>query len=126
MTLDRALHILSRVHLREDDLAGFTVQMGAMPDWGNCVSNEEYIEAWEAVWNHTHMRTETAESEVVKLRAALDTLTDQAGAYMDVTKEYFSDSAYDANGLLAETDAALFVTLYDLRRARAAYGKGGS
>lgn len=61
MSLERALHILTRVHLREDDLAGFVVQMGARPDYGNLVSQEEYIEAWEAVWNRTHMRTETAQ-----------------------------------------------------------------
>lgn len=46
-----ALRTLSRVHLREDDIAGFNVLMGAKPDWGNFVSNEEYILAWECVWN---------------------------------------------------------------------------
>lgn len=58
MSLDRALFILGRVHTRDDIHAGFVVQVGAYPDYGNLVSPAEYIAAWNTVRKHLHQPTE--------------------------------------------------------------------
>ncbi|GCA49267.1 hypothetical protein KGO5_01710 [Sinorhizobium sp. KGO-5] len=59
MSLDRALHLLARVHTRDDDQIGFVVVAGATAEaWGNGVSQVEYIEAWRTVRKHLHLPTE--------------------------------------------------------------------
>lgn len=52
MSLERALHILARVHTKDDEQAGFAVEMGAKPDCGNMVSREDYVTAWGVVREH--------------------------------------------------------------------------
>lgn len=54
MTLDHALHVLARVHTRDDREVGFVIQMGAMPDHA-CVDHTEYVEAWRALRMHLHL-----------------------------------------------------------------------
>lgn len=92
-----------------------------------CKTEVNLREEMERRYTEILRRAEQAEASnkllserVAVLETERDLLADQAQQYMDVTKEYFSDTVYDENGLLAEADAALFVTLYDLRRARTA------
>ncbi len=47
LELDGALRMLARVHLRQDDLAGFVVRYGATP--GMEVDQGAYMRAWEVV-----------------------------------------------------------------------------
>ena len=61
MSLERALDILSTVHTRDNAASGFVVMVGAMPDMGNCVSEHDYVKAWEAVRKHLHLQTEPAD-----------------------------------------------------------------
>lgn len=51
--LREALPRLALVHMREDDLSGFVVEMGAVPSSYGPVTMSDYIEAWETVWNFT-------------------------------------------------------------------------
>ncbi|MBZ9656597.1 hypothetical protein [Phyllobacterium lublinensis] len=53
MTLDQALQILARVHLREDSEVGFVIEIGATPSFGSMVSEGEYVDAWAVVWQYT-------------------------------------------------------------------------
>lgn len=47
--ISQALSVLARVHTRDDHQVGFVVMAGAGPDWGNLVSHDEYLEAWQTV-----------------------------------------------------------------------------
>ena len=67
--LGLALHILSSVHTRDDDLVGFTVMSHAGPEYSRWTQSE-YIEAWKSVRHNiglpvaaAHDRTETAQNE---------------------------------------------------------------
>ena len=60
MTLDRALRLLATVHTKDDDQVGFVVVMGvSQVDWmhGYPYSQQQYIEAWEVVRQHLHLKT---------------------------------------------------------------------
>ena len=49
MSLTSALHVLCRVHTRDDGVTGFRIEMGATPhEWLDC-SHHDYVEAWKAV-----------------------------------------------------------------------------
>lgn len=52
--LDRALHILARVHTRDNREVGFVVQMDAMPH-DACVTHTEYADAWRVVRMHLYL-----------------------------------------------------------------------
>lgn len=60
MSLDRALCILARVHTDDDDLTGYVVNIGARPDIGNLVCDDDYIKAWGALRKHLRLPSEPA------------------------------------------------------------------
>jgi hypothetical protein len=55
MNLDEALHILARVHTRDDHEVGFCIEVGARPEPYFGFSQAEYYEAWKAVRMHLHL-----------------------------------------------------------------------
>lgn len=61
MTLDRALVILADVHTRDDDLAGFLVEVG--PTFMLRYGQDEYIEAWRIVREHIRRVEELSAAE---------------------------------------------------------------
>ena len=48
MDIDEACRILAFTHTRDDGVAGFIVQMGAVPV-GPYPTNAEYVEAWRVI-----------------------------------------------------------------------------
>jgi hypothetical protein len=66
-----ALHILTSIHTRDDDLTGFVTMSGAGPEYTRW-SHAEYIEAWKSVRHNIgmqvaaiHERTETAQQRPI-------------------------------------------------------------
>jgi hypothetical protein len=52
MTLERALDILIRVHIDDDEQTGFRILVGATPHDRYFVSVDDYAEAWQIVREH--------------------------------------------------------------------------
>ena len=57
-TLFDALHLLARVHTRDDAEIGFTVEMSPAPMFYRDI---EYIEAWRIVREQLHLQVEPVE-----------------------------------------------------------------
>ena len=55
-----SLAILADVHTRDDDQAGFTVQVGARPEFYHDAS--QYIEAWKDLREIVHRQTDPKET----------------------------------------------------------------
>ena len=55
MTLTEALHVLTEIHTRDDDVTGFVVMVGAGPQ---DFEQDRYLEAWRVVRQHIHKQTE--------------------------------------------------------------------
>jgi hypothetical protein len=49
LSLSMALTILTEVHTRDDEQLGYTVEVGAYPQYGSRWSEAQYIEAWGVV-----------------------------------------------------------------------------
>lgn len=73
MPLCQALHILATVHTKDDDVTGFIVVMGAMPNdvwYGH--THGDYVRAWAAVRAACGMQTDIADSDTIPVRRATE------------------------------------------------------
>lgn len=67
MELNKALLVLARLHTRDDQQAGFVIEMGG-PGllYPSPYSQIDYVDAWKTVREHLHMKTNPARTDLPK------------------------------------------------------------
>lgn len=60
MSLEKACYVLAQAHTRDDDVAGYVVEMVSSGFFSG-FSQADYVEAWGVIRGAAHLKTEAAE-----------------------------------------------------------------